>query len=372
MQVWVNAWPTESKEYAENVFRSFTEQMGYPIINIQVSEDRRSFIASQKRFLLDNQDNSNDASLLYAVPISYTTNIEMDFNDTSPQFYLNNDNNNPKTINMDEPITWIIANIQQSGYYRVNYDEATWNEIKNALSEPNWGNIHQINRAEIVDDLLNLARAGEIEYKFAFNILEYLETETEYLPWAAAFRGLSYIAFSLDADDDNFAKYILENTKNAYEMLGFEETTNDTTLNIYNRAQILSWSCRYGNNDCIANSKSLFDKLKTSNKMETVPVNIRSVVYCTAIREGTEEDFYFLVEKYQTETIVTEKNLILDTLGCVKNPILVEKYYKFILSDEVRRQDKVHALNSIISGNIQNREHLFKLITSDICAVKEA
>ena len=53
--------------------------------------------------------------------------------------------------------------------------------------------IHVINRAQIIDDALNLARVGLLKYELALEVTSYLNSETEYIPWAAALTGLRYI-----------------------------------------------------------------------------------------------------------------------------------------------------------------------------------
>lgn len=372
MQKWIAAWPTASKDYAEKVFRTFTEQVGYPVIMITVSDDRRSFTATQKRFLLNANDTGSDASLVYAVPITYTTNITTDFTSTTPKFYLDNSTSSRHTETVGTPFSWVVANIQQTGYYRVNYDTKSWHQIHHALLSNNWSGIHKLNRAQIVDDLLNLARAGEIEYSLAMDVLEYLGTEIDYLPWTSAFNGLSYIAIRLGTETKDFGRYILSQTNKAYNLLGFVETTSDSSLEIYNRAKILAWSCKYGNDDCISKAKTYFNNMKISIAANPVPVNIRSVVYCTAMREGNDADFDFLFKKYQAETVATEETLILNSLGCVKNQNLVKKYYEIIISDQVRRQDKSAALSSLYTENNENVEYVFDLIAADVDALQRA
>ena len=78
------------------------------------------------------------------------------------------------------------------GYYRVNYDEENWNLIIKQLNEDHT-KIHVINRAQIIDDALNLARVGLLKYELALGVTSYLHRETEYLPWASALTGLRYI-----------------------------------------------------------------------------------------------------------------------------------------------------------------------------------
>ena len=53
--------------------------------------------------------------------------------------------------------------------------------------------IHVINRAQLIDDALNLARAGLLDYQIALGVTSYLEKETEYIPWKAALSGMGYI-----------------------------------------------------------------------------------------------------------------------------------------------------------------------------------
>lgn len=53
--------------------------------------------------------------------------------------------------------------------------------------------ISVINRAQIIDDALNLARANLLDYETALELTNYLENEVEYLPWASAFTALTYV-----------------------------------------------------------------------------------------------------------------------------------------------------------------------------------
>ena len=54
--------------------------------------------------------------------------------------------------------------------------------------------ISVINRAQIMDDALNLAKAGQLDYETVFNLTRYLQWETEYVPWEAALSSFTYIS----------------------------------------------------------------------------------------------------------------------------------------------------------------------------------
>jgi aminopeptidase N len=79
-----------------------------------------------------------------------------------------------------------------AGYYRVNYDPANWNLIIDGLRE-NHNNIPPLNRAQLLDDALNLARAGKLSYSLALELTLYLEHDNDYIPWAAALNALSFL-----------------------------------------------------------------------------------------------------------------------------------------------------------------------------------
>jgi len=80
-----------------------------------------------------------------------------------------------------------------TGYYRVNYDDSNWERLANYLSTSYYANISAINRAQLIDDALNLARAGYLGYETALKITSYLSNEVDYIPWYAAVRAFDYL-----------------------------------------------------------------------------------------------------------------------------------------------------------------------------------
>ena len=79
------------------------------------------------------------------------------------------------------------------GYFRVNYDHQNWQLIFEQLLS-NHSSISIINRAQIMDDSLNLAQGGLLDYDIALNLTTYLVLEKEYLPWESALSSLKYMA----------------------------------------------------------------------------------------------------------------------------------------------------------------------------------
>lgn len=77
----------------------------------------------------------------------------------------------------------------------MNYDKDSWQKLINLLTNRtfNLRQIHVINRATIIDDVMNLARANYIDYEIAISATMYLRREIDYLPWRAFYNNLPYL-----------------------------------------------------------------------------------------------------------------------------------------------------------------------------------
>jgi aminopeptidase N len=75
----------------------------------------------------------------------------------------------------------------------VLYDETNYNLLKDYLNSNEYSNIHPLNRAQLLDDSLNLARAGLLNYTIALDLTRYLTKETDFIPWTSYFRALSFL-----------------------------------------------------------------------------------------------------------------------------------------------------------------------------------
>uniref|UniRef100_A0A1B0DKZ5 Aminopeptidase n=1 Tax=Phlebotomus papatasi TaxID=29031 RepID=A0A1B0DKZ5_PHLPP len=81
---------------------------------------------------------------------------------------------------------WVLFNVDQTGYYRVNYDTENWILLANHLHQGPPFAIGSINRAQIIDDSFNLAYSDVIPFPLALNIIKYVRFEPDYGVWVAA------------------------------------------------------------------------------------------------------------------------------------------------------------------------------------------
>ena len=90
----------------------------------------------------------------------------------------------------------------------------------------------RINRAQLLDDALNLARADLLEYPTALKVTEYLTQETNYIPWSSAISGFTYLEDMMkrSAGFGELKHYLLETLQPLYNRLGFQEVEGEIFL----------------------------------------------------------------------------------------------------------------------------------------------
>lgn len=188
----------ESK--VDEYFTEWSTKPGYPVINVESVDDTKVKI-TQKRFLYRNPDSSVtlDEKLKWNIPLTFTVKGGS-FGNTLPANVLEGSKDSLE-IETDIADKWIIFNNQQSGFYRVNYDAKLWERIREALHSDNFNGIDELNRAQIVDDILNFARSDleSVDYKTALDIISFIESDSSYFTWSAFFTNAAFLTSRLDA-----------------------------------------------------------------------------------------------------------------------------------------------------------------------------
>lgn len=203
----------------EAAFRSWELQAGYPVINVIYDQQSRRFWINQQRYLTFKNQTTDEPSH-WIIPLNFAIQSDSDFLDTRITNYF------PSNVDMFtvtapaafDSSQWFIFNKQQLGYYRVNYDASNWNALTAALNSDEFNQIHVLNRAQLIDDALNFANGGYLEYDVLIGILTYLSRETEYTPWYSADRFIStlYQTFGSLNEDlnvriESLTNYVLTN-----------------------------------------------------------------------------------------------------------------------------------------------------------------
>ncbi|XP_011690580.1 PREDICTED: uncharacterized protein LOC105451677 [Wasmannia auropunctata] len=341
----------------KTIMDTWTTKAGYPVVTIVINDNGVILPLYQNRFLLTNFTCESPTNHTWTIPLTFTTQSKPDFDNTIPKYWMSTERYNIR-VKVD-PKEWVIFNLQSSGFYRVNYNNRGWQNIFNSLKNGNLDDIHVLNRASIVDDLLNLGRAGYQNYAMVLDGLLYLKRETNYLPFKAAFNGFEYLNMRFTGHEEHsyFKLYVLSLIDNIHMQLRYEDKENDDRLTILLRQEVNNWLCKFDDNECVTIYKEKFKQWRTNATARIMP-NERTIAYCIAMRYGTSEDWDFLWKEYLNSNYPSDQMVILEALGCSQNTTILEKYLLYAITNyetnRIRRQDSVIVFDAVCKGANSN------------------
>jgi len=109
----------------------------------------------QSRFLLHhdtkNAYKTDQPNNLWWIPLTFTTSSKLDFSVTKPSYWFKPEDFMMITETGISPNDWVLFNINETGFYRVNYDSKNWNMLIEYLTDPEmYSNIGKHNKKVFV------------------------------------------------------------------------------------------------------------------------------------------------------------------------------------------------------------------------------
>ncbi|XP_063619702.1 aminopeptidase N [Cydia splendana] len=341
------------------VMDSWTLQTGFPVLTI--TRDYNSGVVSfkQERFVLINNGESKESPVWW-IPISYTTATESDFESTRPKLWLRGERSKVVRNMSIAKDDWLIANIQQTGFYRINYDQRNWQMLIKILNDPKrFQEIHPINRAQIVDDAMNLALAGRLDYKTALDITSYLVHERSYVPWKAGLVALGYIdtMLSKGAYYLEYKRYVLKLLDGAVKDIGWDVAANESVVRAQQRVDLLSTACHLEHDECLRTAVIKYTNwmlTPNADALNDIHADIRSTVYCVGVHTGNAREWDFAWDRFRAASAPSERELLLSVLGCTRAPYLLYRYLELSLRNDsgIRKQDTLRVFSAVASSAI--------------------
>ncbi|NXD38241.1 AMPN Aminopeptidase, partial [Copsychus sechellarum] len=331
------------------VMDRWTLQMGFPVVTVNTTDGA----ISQKHFLLDPNstvDRPSDFNYIWIIPITWMTGTGQENKGWLSE--VSEINNNFKISS-----TWVLLNLNVTGYFRVNYNQENWDRLLSQLAS-DWTVIPVINRAQIIDDAFNLARAKYVNVTLALNTTLFLSRETEYLPWQAALSNLQYFKLMFDRNElfGNMSKYMRKQVKPLFDHYNlttdnWKDTSNGDLMTQYNQANAISTACSYGVPECQQLAARYLSQWRSDSSNNPVPPNLRSAIYCSMVATGGEDAWEFLWGKFKEAHVVSEADKLRSALACSPHPWILNRYLQYALDPtKIRRQDATSTINSIASN----------------------
>uniref|UniRef100_A0A3B5M8L4 Aminopeptidase n=1 Tax=Xiphophorus couchianus TaxID=32473 RepID=A0A3B5M8L4_9TELE len=276
------------------IMNRWVRQMGFPVVTIDTSTG----IVSQNHFLLVPESNVTVESPYkyeWMIPVRW-----MKDGATKDIWWL------LEKKGVTGP-SWVLANINVTGYYRVNYDLGNWERLFSQFNTDHQV-IPLINRAQLVDDAFNLASNKE------FKLLYIINTNTV------------------------SKHFMFPNSIVTHQNVG-------QCFIYYHSKSALTW--RVFSLDLKKLSVSAVLQFSGS----FIHPNLRSAVYCSAVAAGGEAEWNFTWSQLQDATVASEANKLMLALACSNNTQLLERYLEFTLDPaKIRKQDATAVITAVANN----------------------
>uniref|UniRef100_A0A183BZM7 Peptidase_M1 domain-containing protein n=1 Tax=Globodera pallida TaxID=36090 RepID=A0A183BZM7_GLOPA len=399
------AVPEGMKDWKGNNFsvkqfaRQWTEQTGYPIVQVQRLDDRRVQL-SQQRFRMDPDSRETPEAVqnssAWEVPVQRLDDRRVQLN--QQRFRMDPDSRETLeavqnssvwevpvwwSLNGEsEPMEWLkdncilnatdsdvlVLNSRSQGFYRVHYSADGLQHIQSQLFRDH-KNLSLASRTRLIDDTFTLAEAGYIAYEAPLNLSKYLVEEKDYPPWEMALAGFSTIQnyFEDEPEAGPMRAYIKQIINTLFERaLPHIKDQRDDEEHFFDnllRHRIVQRMCTLRDDRCISAILNIYAdgfvrpcqsaaNLTMSSGCSRIPAPFRALAYCEGIHYGAERDWDFVFRMFRIETVQVEKERLLLALACSRDTHTLKRLLSLAAdasSTVIRLQDKPSVFSHVAS-----------------------
>ena len=332
----------------KQIMETWTLQEGYPVLIVTRDYANNALTLKQKRFLLDPltvSPNSNYANPFGSLKFQWYIPYDYLIADNLSTFRWLPPNITLQLNDIRSSEDWVLFNINEFGFYRVNYDPKNWNLLIAGLKR-NITHFPVVSRAQLIDDAFSLARAGDLNVTVPLELSKYLCAELNYIPFSSFSTNIQYplIMFGQNETSNEFQQlqnYIRQLESPAYSHLDWSRLSSSTDyLSRQLHSLIIGDLCANGHLDCIAKAIGHYRQWRMNSSSYPIKPDFRTTVYCQGIKYGTSEDYAFIENAYRRTNDQVEKNRFGFALTCTKNVTLLEQLLVDTFKNEyIRLQD---------------------------------
>nr|XP_012234881.1 PREDICTED: aminopeptidase N-like [Linepithema humile] len=346
MQTVLQTYPDDTKVFIIKEFISvcMVENYYYPALYVT----KNNFM-SRTRVEYITSDFIDEGRKHLPIFVTYTTKSLMNFQGifVNKSFWLS-PQTSKRIQEKSDANDWTIFNLQQIGYYRVNYNVANWLKLAQYMNSTKYIDIHVLNRAQIIDDAFHFLIHEQLDYDTFWKISSFLSQETNYTVWYPMFKAFEHMTFRISIKDAENVKEKME--KILCGVLGrieYEPKRYESDFTVSLREEAVKWTCIIGNKKCreVANEQMTRDLYSESATFVTQS-EWKEWMYCNGLVSANSTIWYDVWYKWAA----TPNDIkFLEYLTCSENPVVISNYLL------------VNSINNFLLQHNNTRAHIFLL-----------
>lgn len=353
-----------SRQPVDRIMHAWTRVMGYPVLNVQCEEKDGALELhlSQSRFLKSGDLKPEEDQTLWSIPLRLGTNKSFE-----PTAKPSDDlmTEKEQIIKVDADIEYFKFNVQQAGFYRVNYPVNWLERLGEAVAA---GKIPAADRIGMVSDAFALSVAGVLPVTCVLDLLKNFKDESDFLVWSeisARLSGVLSVWWEQPKEViNNLKAFIVELYREQADKLGFDFAPSDDDKTRLLRPMILGMAAKCGHQAVIEECQKRF-KAFIGGDEKAIHPNLRSVVYSTVLHHGGRDEFEAILGLYKKMVVPDQKLAALGALGSSGQEELIKEALGFTMKDDVvRAQDVIYVFSSV-GNNPLGRRHCWEFLKAN-------
>ncbi|CAE7877035.1 NPEPPS [Symbiodinium necroappetens] len=362
-----NAWKEVSGKPIDKMMSSWTQKMGFPlleVLNDPLADSTGHVEIRQKWFLADGSSEPSDDDKTWFCPVIVGTD-----KGSSPAGFLEEKSGKIACASCLPGASMIKVNFGQHVPVRVLYPESVFKRLIQKLSS-----VPPEDKIGLLSDTFAMSKAGVLDASFLVDLLAGFKSELNDKVWSeisAVLGGLEKVVCQGLADDtaQAFKEFCSKLVVPAFNHVGWETASADSDNRKKLRSTVLAAVSKYCSQDPTISAEAVRrckDFAASPNDATVLSADIRSAVFDVALQSHHAAlAFDELVRAHEVVTDGAVKIHIYGALGKAGGAALQQKALDFCLSGAVRSQDLIYIPMAMATSGKTGADTVFSWMQSE-------
>jgi aminopeptidase N len=316
--LWAALTKVSGKPIAK-IAADWTERPGFPLVKIERARGKVKLL--QERFAVHFQSSPRQN---WRIPITYAVQGD----DTTASFLMTG--KNAELPNEIPGHRTVKMNTSDGGYYRVDYDPASWRLVEKELST-----LSEADRVNLLSDAWALVEANRKPLGHYFDLLEKLSDRDELAVINVAVDNFDFINGLLAGtpEREKFQQYARSVLQPAFDRVGWEAKAGEPVKAGFLRDVLIRGLGKLNDAGVITGCRARFVRLLTDPA--AVSPDLRPAIFAVVGRYADADTWEKLHGFGLKTTSIEEKQNYYEALGSALDPKLMQRTLQISLSDEL-------------------------------------
>eukprot|EP00049_Salpingoeca_infusionum_P010151 m.171714 g.171714 ORF g.171714 m.171714 type:complete len:874 (+) comp14559_c0_seq1:346-2967(+) len=346
-----SAWSEVSGTDVKALATSWTSQMGYPLLTVDIKEStaEATVLNVQQQWFLADGTGVDDTEKSWTVPVAIGTKSGA----LAPE--LKSDRSFEVVVANAGPADWVKLNFGHPVPCRVKYSSQMLQKLGAAIAQ---GELSVLDRAGLLLDCAALTKANLMDPSDLITLLGSYKGETETVVWDALASSLQMFAGVLAGSDELFTKFkafAASIVEPAVAVVGWEPKEGEPQLTKLLRTTLISLLGKFSSDDAVmAEARKRFDAVMADpSDANACNADYKGSVFAMVMRTGGKAEYDALMNYFAKLDSDAKRKDVYASIGYAPTRDLKVAALDWTTSGAVKLQDFFYTFSSVgASGSL--------------------